>query len=129
MPDVNEFVWIKDLANVGALGVVAFGAHYLLSKTWPSLVEKFTIELKDQRTLHMKAMEDRNSQFLSVLENQRRDFLAELTAERDSNVKEHERTIAIFREQQKELLTMRCLNNACMTRVNPPTETNKIVAK
>jgi len=118
MPDVNEFVWIKDLANIGALGIVAFGAHYLLSKTWPSLVEKFTVELKEQRVLHMKAIED-----------QRKDFLNELTAERESNVREHERTIAIFREQQKELLTMRCLNNACASRLNPSNEPTKVIAK
>jgi len=101
-PIVNEYAWIKDATQFGALGIVAFGAHFLLTKTFPGLVATFTSEIQAQRTLHAATMD-----------NQRRDFLAELQAERASNIAASQLMLATFRDQQKELLQMRCLRPAC----------------
>lgn len=103
---MEEYSWIKDATQFGALSIVAFGAHFLLTKTFPGLVATFTSEIQAQRTLHAQ-----------VMENQRKDFLGELQAERASNVSSHQLLLATFRDQQKDLLQMRCLRSDCTSRV------------
>lgn len=105
---MDEYYWIKDAVQFGALGIVAFGAHQLLTKTFPGLVATFTHEIQSQRSLHAE-----------TLDNQRKDFLAELQAERASNVAASQLLLTTFREQQKELLQMRCLRMDCANRLPP----------
>jgi len=114
---VSEYSWIKDVVQFGALGIVAFGAYVLLTKTWPSLLATFTKEIESQRQLHAATLDQRSKEFTQVLESQRKDFISELQAERESNVAATERLTNIFREQQKELIQMRCLRPSCENRV------------
>lgn len=113
---MEEYLWIKDAINGSALVIVAFGAHQLLTKTFPSLVATFTSEIKAQRDLHALTLDKHNQQYTQTLENQRKDFLSELQAERASNIVASERMGTIYREQQKELIQMRCLRIDCAKR-------------
>lgn len=58
----------------GALGIVAVGAHYILTKTIPNMISLFANELKEQRLVHNTAEKEKQNAFLLSLEKQREDF-------------------------------------------------------
>ncbi len=102
--------WVQLIVQLGALGIVAFGAHYVLTKTIPGMLVLFTSELKEQRTLHTAELKSQReahnsteifnqSAFLRTLTEQRTDFRAAIDAnnktEDEMAKRIHELTVAV----------------------------------
>jgi predicted nucleic acid-binding protein len=66
--------WLQAVIQLGCLGIVAFGAHHVLTKTIPGMQAVFLSELKEQRTLHNQTEVASQAAFLKALDAQRMDF-------------------------------------------------------
>lgn len=66
--------WLQAAIQLGCLGIVAFGAHYVLTKSIPTMQSMFVDELKAQRELHNSTEKDAQIAFINALNAQRVDF-------------------------------------------------------
>lgn len=74
LADLPVDPWLQAVIQLGCLGIVAFGAHHVLTKTIPSMQAVFLSELKEQRTLHNTTEATSQAAFLKALDAQRSDF-------------------------------------------------------
>lgn len=107
LADVMAEPWLQAVIQLGCLGIVAFGAHHVLTKTFPGQQNMFLSELKEQRTLHNVTEQAAQEAFLAALEAQRKDFRETinqyhaLTQEMAARI--HELTVAITNNRCPQL--------------------------
>jgi hypothetical protein len=66
--------WLQGVIQLGCLGIVAFGAHHVLTKTIPKMQDLFVSEIKAQRDLHNETEKGAQTAFINALNAQRVDF-------------------------------------------------------